>query len=127
MNTQTSTDATNDDTFDWRRFGVNVALIFEANIIAIADDIAYANGWTSVTVSDGENEDPATSDDDVIRALRQSYPLAAVFVRMCHGAMVPVPELVTRAMHDCEPLPSPTSSEPTPRHDVVTNDQKGAD
>jgi len=110
MTTETATDATNDDAFDWRRYGVNVALIFETSIIAIADDICYDNGWTSETVSDGENEDPVTSDEDVIRALLQPYPLAAVFARMCHGAMVPVPELVTRAMHDCEPLPSPTHS-----------------
>jgi len=101
---------TTDSLVDWRHYGVNVALIFEAAMIAIADDIAYAHGWASDTIEDEDDVFPITSDEDVIRALRQPYPLAAVFARLCQGSSVPVPVLVQRAMLDCEPLPEPTSS-----------------
>lgn len=54
---------------DWRRYGLNVALILESNMVAIADDTAYAHGWVSDTIEGESDLLPITSDEDVIQAL----------------------------------------------------------
>ena len=49
---------------------------------------------------------PYANDADAIRAMRQSYPVAAVGVAVAEALRVRVPPIVVDALTDCEPLPA---------------------
>ena len=83
--------------------GKRVASVLDDAAGNVSVHLAFVNGWTS------EHElydpDPFPSDDDLIRALRTSWPIASVLAAVAERFGVAVPPLVARAMEDVAPLP----------------------
>lgn len=65
--------------------------------------LAEALGFQSSM--DEDDDEPYANDADAIRAMRQSYPVAATVAAIAEAFGVRVPGLVADALTDCEPLP----------------------
>lgn len=84
----------------------NIGIDLEGAMFDIADSIAIAHGWEHEETEDGQTF-AWPDDDDVVRALRESVPLAVAFMRIFACCRVePIP-LVEQAAADFEPIPSP--------------------
>ena len=67
----------------------------------VSEAIAQQRGWQSDTFED----EPVASLTDLVRALREPVPIATVLAAVYGALGVALPEELSAAVADCEPLP----------------------
>jgi hypothetical protein len=64
---------------DWCAYAVDVESILERAMVETGYALAVALGWQSDLIEGDGEMIPCPSDDDIVRALQQPFPLTAVF------------------------------------------------
>jgi len=77
----------------------------ERAIEALAFNLAEAFDWHSASSQDSDGEHWHPSQEDMIHALNEPFPVAAVITALLELCEVPCPALVRQAMQTCTKLP----------------------